>query len=122
MHPIYPSSTRNCIYANLPSILEEKIFEHPADESRAPELWRNSAKWLKYEKLMYGHQDAVNDLRKYLVELDGDLSDEGQWLKEAPADFKRLENLIEEDLVKRTNNLSELVCIRKADMMIVANK
>ncbi|KAF8247742.1 hypothetical protein K440DRAFT_600870 [Wilcoxina mikolae CBS 423.85] len=91
------------------SILEDKIFEHPADESRAPELWRNSAKWLKYEKLMYGHQDAVNDLRKYLVELDGDLSDEGQWLKEAPADFKRLENLIEEDLVKRTNNLSELM-------------
>lgn len=27
------------------SILEEKIYEQPADESRAPELWRNSARW-----------------------------------------------------------------------------
>lgn len=91
------------------SILEDKIYEHPADESRAPELWRNQAKWLVYEKLMYGHVDAITDLQKFLVELDGDTSDEGQWLVDAPKDFKRLEKLIEEDLVKRTNNLSELV-------------
>ncbi|KAA8913609.1 hypothetical protein FN846DRAFT_771816 [Sphaerosporella brunnea] len=91
------------------SILEDQIYEHPADESRAPSLWKNQAKWLVYEKIMYGHQDAVNDLRKYLVELDGDLSDEGQWLRESPADFTRLGNQIEEDLVKRTNNLSDLM-------------
>ncbi|RPA89268.1 hypothetical protein L873DRAFT_1722655 [Choiromyces venosus 120613-1] len=91
------------------SILEEKIYEQPADESRAPELWLNSAYWLKYEKLMFYHIDIVNEMRKYLVEIDGDLTDEGLWLKESPEDFDRLSNLIQEDLVKRTNNLSELM-------------
>lgn len=93
------------------SILEEKIYEQPADESRAPELWRNSALWLRYEKLMFTHVDIVNDMRKNLVDIDGDRSDEGEWLKESPEDYARLSNLIEEDLVKRTNNLSELVRI-----------
>jgi hypothetical protein len=91
------------------SILEDKIYEQPADESRAPELWRNQAKWLTYEKLMYNHQDAVTDMQRFLVELDGDLSDAGKWLKESPDDFKKLETLMSEDLVKRTNNLSDLV-------------
>jgi len=58
---------------------------------------------------MFYHIDVVNEMRKYLVEIDGDLSDEGLWLKESPEDFERLSNLIQEDLVKRTNNLSELM-------------
>ena len=91
------------------SILETKIYEQPADESRAPELWENQAKWLVFEKLMYFHQDAVNDMRKYLVELDGDPSDAGQWLRESPDDFARITNLIAEDLLKRTSNLTELM-------------
>lgn len=91
------------------SILEDKIYDRPADESRAPELWKNQARWLVYEKLIYGHQDVVNEMSRHLVELDGDLSDEGLWLRESPGDFQRLGTLIEEDLVKRTNNLSELV-------------
>lgn len=74
-------------------------------EGRDAELWGR----LKYEKLMFTHIDIVNDMRKYLVDIDGDRSDEGEWLKESPEDYQRLSNLIEEDLVKRTNNLSELV-------------
>jgi hypothetical protein len=58
---------------------------------------------------MFTHIDIVNDMRKYLVDIDGDRSDEGKWLQESPGDYARLLNLIEEDLVKRTNNLSELV-------------
>ncbi|KAL7276287.1 hypothetical protein RUND412_000753, partial [Rhizina undulata] len=91
------------------SILEEKIYEQPADESRAPELWKNSAHWLKYEKLMFYHIDCVNDMQKALVAIDGDLSDGGEWLKEIPEDFERLKKLIQEDLVNRTNNLSDLM-------------
>lgn len=63
---------------------------------------------------MFGHQDAISELQKYLAELDGDLSDAGQWLFDTPTDFKRLLGQIEEDLVKRTNNLSELVRINPA--------
>lgn len=71
---------------------------------------------LKYEKLMFTHIDIVNDMRKYLVDIDGDKSDEGEWLKESPADYERLSTLIEEDLVKRTNNLSELVRFPENDL------
>lgn len=91
------------------SILEAKIYEQPADESRAPELWENQAKWLVFEKLMYYHQDAVADIRKNLVDLDGDSRDAGEWLSESPDDFARIEKLIEDDLLKRTSNLSELM-------------
>lgn len=53
------------------SILEDKIYEQPADETRAPELWHNSNIWLKVEKLMYVHIDVVNDMKVRLHELVG---------------------------------------------------
>lgn len=50
-------------------ILEEKIYENPADESRAPELWQNQNLWLKVEKLLYVQMEAFTTLRQYLREL-----------------------------------------------------
>jgi len=106
------------------SILEDAIYEQPADESRAPELWRNSAFWNRYEKLMFYHMDTMNDMRRYLgefVDVAGDsgsetggggnagVGEKGAWLEEIPADFEKLGNLIQEDLVKPTASLSELV-------------
>ena len=46
-------SVLDTCYRHL-SILEDKIYEQPADESRAPELWLNSSLWMKVEKLMKG--------------------------------------------------------------------
>jgi hypothetical protein len=48
---------------------EEKIYENPADESRAPELWTNQNIWLKVEKLLYVQKEAFTTLRQYLREL-----------------------------------------------------
>jgi len=98
---------KTCIIADCPQ--GEKIYEQPADDSQAPELWSNLAHWHKYEKLMSYHKDIVNEMRKYLEEMDGSLSGEGFWLKDSPEDFERLSILIEEDLVKKTNYLSELM-------------
>lgn len=53
------------------SILEDKIYDQPADEARAPELWLNSSMWLKVERLIYLHLDMVKDLRPRLEELTG---------------------------------------------------
>lgn len=117
------------------SILEDAIYEQPADESRAPDLWRNSAHWNRYEKLMFLHVDTMNDMRRYLGEFvdvvgemvvaggDGSgsgigiangnttpsVGGTGLWLEELPPDFDKLGNLIQEDLVKPTASLSELV-------------
>ena len=113
------------------SILEDAIYEQPADESRAPDLWRNSAFWNRYEKLMFYHVDTMNDMRRYLGEFADGVGDSGSdagesgiaggaiglvgvaekgvWLEEIPAEFDKLGNLIQEDLVKPTASLSELV-------------
>lgn len=53
------------------SILEDKIYEQPADETRAPELWANSSLWLKVEKLMFLHIDIVKEMSVRLRELTG---------------------------------------------------
>ncbi|KAF2455299.1 cora-like Mg2+ transporter protein-domain-containing protein [Lineolata rhizophorae] len=89
------------------SILEDKIYENPADESRAPELWRNSSLWLKVEKLMFIHMDIVKEMKTHLKDLAED--DQEDWLSTTMEDFEKLENLVQEDLVKPTSNLSDLM-------------
>lgn len=53
------------------TILEDKIYERPDDESRAPELWANSNAWLKIEKLVNVHASVVRDMKTRLHELTG---------------------------------------------------
>jgi hypothetical protein len=53
------------------SILEDKIYEEPADETRAPELWNNSSMWLKIEKLLNVHTDVMNEMKTRLHDLTG---------------------------------------------------
>lgn len=97
----------NCA-ANHVSILEDKIYENPADESRAPELWTNASLWLKIEKLIYIHIDIVKELRCHLKELiDDDTPD--HWFESTLDELERLCNTITEDLIKPTDALSDLV-------------
>lgn len=115
------------------SILEDKIYEEPADETRAPELWLNSSIWLKVEKLLFIHIDIIKEMRPRLRELDGvlssssgidsrasltcpvltivadDLDTDDTWLDSIPGDYDRLSTLVEEDLVKPTKTLISLL-------------
>ncbi len=96
-----------CVVANYQQ--EDKIYENPADESHATELWRNSSLWLKVEKLMFIHIDIIKEMKSHLKEL-ADLDDPSdEWLGSIPDEFEKLSNLIQEDLVKPTANLSDLV-------------
>ncbi len=88
---------------------EDKIYEQPADESRAPELWTNSSVWLKVEKLMFLHVDVMKDMMSSLGELTENDETESNWLADSPSDFERLSNLLQEDLVKPTASLADLV-------------
>ncbi len=101
------------------SILEDKIYEQPADESRAPELWTNSSLWLKVEKLIWIHSDVVKEVQVHLKDLTADSEDEGgKWIESAKGDFDRLASLVQEDLVKPTANLADLVCTLKRFMWL----
>ncbi|KAJ4346547.1 uncharacterized protein N0V89_010478 [Didymosphaeria variabile] len=101
-------------YSNLcevhTGILEDKIYENPADETRAPELWINASLWLKVERLMYLHIDLIKEMRTYLHELDNsDPSEDGPWLESSAEEMEKLTTLFQEGVVKPTDNLSDLM-------------
>ena len=96
------------------NILEEKIYENPADESRAPELWTNQAAWLKVDKVMFIHQDLVKEMQAHMHELsEVEVEDEEpvqvDWLASTIAEYERLGHGVQEDLVQPTANLSDLM-------------
>ena len=101
------------------NILEDKIYENPADESRAPELWSNQAAWLKVDKVMYIHQDLIREMQGHLHDLadvdtvdDSEMSQsQGQieWLSSTPAEYDRLAHGVQEDLLQPTANLNDLM-------------
>ncbi|GME32988.1 putative mg2+ transporter family protein [Neofusicoccum parvum] len=89
-------------------ILEDKIYENPADESRAPELWINSSLWLKVEKLVYLHLDLAKDVRNMMAEVTGDDGPD-EWISQSAEEFDKLANSVNEDLIKPTGNLSDMM-------------
>lgn len=91
------------------SILEDKIYDGPADETRAPELWTNSSMWLKLERLVSIHSAVVKETQANLRELTGELEVEDNWLESSTGDMERLGNLVQEDLVKPTASLADLM-------------
>lgn len=109
------------------SILEDKIYENPADESRAPELWRNQAAWLKFEKIVLIHIDLVKEMQEHLyqvseVEVDDRESLKVEWLAAIPAQYERLAHSVQEELVRPTSNLRNLsMYVRMICATLIAN-
>lgn len=91
------------------SILEEKIYEQPADESRAPELWTNSSMWLKVERLVAVHMAVVKEMQTNLSEFLSEAEIEDNWLESGPGDMEKINDLVQEDLTKPTANLADLM-------------
>ena len=91
------------------AILEDKIYESPADESRAPELWYNSSAWLKVERLCFIHLECVKELLIHLDDLPNNPDLTRKWLEGVAEQYERLTTMVQEDLVKPTNNLSDLM-------------
>lgn len=59
---------------------------------------------------MFIHVDIVKEMKSHLKDL-ADLDEPSdEWLGSIPDEFEKLSNLIQEDLVKPTANLSDLVC------------
>ncbi|PSN64316.1 hypothetical protein BS50DRAFT_575766 [Corynespora cassiicola Philippines] len=99
----------NCCETHV-GILEDKIYENPADESRAPELWTNASLWLKVERLLYLHTDIVKEMRNHLRQLsDGDPREGEVWLGNTAEELAKLTTQFEEGVTKPTDNLSDLM-------------
>lgn len=92
------------------SILEDKIYEAPADETRAPELWANANMWLRCEKLANIHLNIAKELRSKLSDMTENSDDQPDtWLDGIPEEMENVVNFVQEDLVKPTQNLNELL-------------
>lgn len=92
------------------NILEEKVYENPADESRAPELWSTSALWLKLEQLISMHTVTVKDLQQQMRDLsESEEFIKTDWFKDTPSDLERIAELFDQEMVKPTSNLSDLL-------------
>ena len=81
----------------------------PADESRAPDLWANSNMWLKVERLVSIHVAVVKEMQTNLREFLSEPEVEDNWLDASPADMEKIRDLVQEDLVKPTANLADLM-------------
>ena len=90
------------------AILEDKIFEQPADESRADEIWGNSNNWLKLGRLILTHSNIIQQLNLNLRELVESAGD-SPWLDSGVQIFDTLEERIQENLSKPTDSLSDLM-------------
>ncbi|KAF2746894.1 hypothetical protein M011DRAFT_519517 [Sporormia fimetaria CBS 119925] len=92
------------------SILEDKIYESPADESRAPELWTNSSLWLKVERLLSMHIDIVKEMRSHLREVAHENPyDDDPWLASSAEELEKLSSQFRAGVVSPTANLSDLM-------------
>lgn len=92
------------------SILEDKIYENPADESRAPELWTNSSQWLKVERLLTIHTDIVKEMRNHLREVAHENpNDDDPWMATTLDELEKLSNQFTKGVVTPTANLSDLM-------------
>jgi hypothetical protein len=88
------------------------VYDNPADESRAPELWKNSAQWLKVERLLYIHADLIKEMRTHLHELaSGDPKDKDvePWLGTVPDELEKLTGQWDRDIIAPTSGLSDLM-------------
>lgn len=94
--------------------LQDKIYDQPADESRAPELWTNASNWLKVERLVTIHTTVVKEMQNNLREITSDSAVEHNWLENSPSDLERIGLLVQEELVKPTDSLNGRGSILKA--------
>jgi len=99
------------------NVLEDRVYAAPADELLTVVLWRNAAQWAKMKKLVNSHTSSA-------LRLDHDLSEILRWMKrndsteqslflleEMHKHFESLDKIVLEDLVVRTNHLSDLASL-----------
>ena len=65
--------------------------------------------WLKVERLVSIHVAVVKEMQTNLGEFLSDPEVEDNWLEASPADMEKIRNLCQEDLVKPTANLADLM-------------
>jgi hypothetical protein len=83
------------------SLIEEKVYENPADGSRAPELWINAALRLRIQKLLSLQVATLRSIQGSLKELS---LEDFEYLREATSQLSRIPDLLKEELINPTTN------------------
>lgn len=91
------------------SMLEERIYDKPEDDSQAKELWRTSKQLLEMEKLLISQIFLIKVVQDNFISPAGPETGEKDWLKDLLTDFEELRNDIQEDLIKAVTQMVDLV-------------
>ena len=65
--------------------------------------------WLKVERLVSIHISVVKEMQTNLRDFLGEPEVEDNWLDASPDDMEKIRDLVQEDLVKPTANLADLM-------------
>lgn len=91
------------------SLLEERIYDRPEDDSQAKELWRTSKQLLDMEKLLISQTFLIKVVQDNFINPGGLETGDKDWLKDLLTDFEELRNDIQEDLIKAVTQMVDLV-------------
>lgn len=91
------------------SLLEERIYARPEDDSQAKELWRTSKQLLDMEKLLISQTFLIKVVQDNFINPGGLETGDKDWLKDLLTDFEELRNDIQEDLIKAVTQMVDLV-------------
>ena len=99
---------------------EEIIYDQPADDRRAPALWRVSKQLLQAERLIKFHILLLEVVQRDLTDITGNAKGT-DWLGQNLSDFKRLSSEVEETLKKPVAHMVDLVSYRLLNGLERAN-
>lgn len=88
------------------SLLEERIYDKPEDDSQAKELWRTSKQLLDMEKLLISQTFLIKVVQDNFINPGGSETGDKDWLKDLLTDFEELRNDIQ-DLIKAVTQMVE---------------
>ena len=91
------------------SMLEERIYDKPEDDSQAKELWRTSKQLLEMEKLLISQTFLIKVVQDNFISPASPNTADKEWLKDLLTDFEELRNDIQEDLIKAVTQMVDLV-------------
>ena len=92
------------------SSLEDEVYERPADDSRANELWSISKQLLRMENLLKFQTMLMERVQSNICSLaEPDVGQEQDWLRHTLVEFQRISSQVQELLTKPTSHMVDLV-------------
>jgi len=99
---------RISVASTIVDTLQPQVYDNPVDDSRAPELWRCNAEWMKARRLASLHLELARSFRSNLLGHVDDIYTFDAFTR-GVKDLERLPQRIENDLIEATTAMSNTI-------------